>query len=63
MLNQGLSGSRQTVDWLQVNACKNWLKEVEIGAALTQYAPYSSLKVHPVGSVAQTADVFKRMSG
>jgi hypothetical protein len=54
---------RQPGGRLQRNACQNWVKEVEIGATLMQYAPYSSLKVHPVGSVTQAADVFKRMSG
>jgi len=37
--------------------------EVEIGTALMQYAPYVSFKVHPVASVAQVADIIKRMSG
>lgn len=37
--------------------------EVEIGAALTQYAPYVSFKVHPVASVSQVGDIIKRMSG
>ena len=43
------------------NICEG--TEVEIGAMLVQYAPYSSLKVHPLASMAQMAEVFKRMSG
>ncbi len=36
--------------------------EVEVGKALTKYAPYVRFKVHPISSVSQVDEVIKSLS-
>lgn len=37
--------------------------EVEVGKALTKYAPYVRFKVHPISSVSQVGEVIKSLTG